>query len=97
MSAATGTFVKPNQHRLYEELKQFPRTPGIGTLPDNRAGAGSLFALMRSPSGLADHHPRKYRSQRRRCRRGPGDHELQPPVWRRHEPEQPLGQHHEHQ
>ena len=54
-----------------------------------------LFAPSRSRTGLADHYQRKHRCQRRCRRRGSGDHVLQPPVWRRHEPEQPLGQHDE--
>ena len=37
MSAATDAFVKQNQHRLLEELKQFLRIPSISTLPENRA------------------------------------------------------------
>jgi hypothetical protein len=54
VSAATGTFVKPNQHRLYEELKQFPRTPGIGTLPDNRAGAVSQSNHLASTTNTSN-------------------------------------------
>jgi hypothetical protein len=52
------------------------------------------FAPIRDPSVLPDHYPRKHRSQRRRCRRSPRDHVFQRPVWRRHEPEQPLGECH---
>jgi acetylornithine deacetylase/succinyl-diaminopimelate desuccinylase-like protein len=37
MSAATDTFVKQNQGRLLEELKEFLRIPSISTLPENRA------------------------------------------------------------
>ena len=37
MSAATDAFVKQNQQRLLEELKQFLRIPSISTLPENRA------------------------------------------------------------
>ncbi len=37
MSAATDTFVKENQSRLLEELKEFLRIPSISTLPENRA------------------------------------------------------------
>jgi len=36
MSAATDAFVKQNQPRLLEELKQFLRIPSISTLPEHR-------------------------------------------------------------
>src|SRR5450432_1959516 len=36
MSAATDAFVKKNQPRLLEELKNFVRIPSISTLPEHR-------------------------------------------------------------
>ena len=70
MSAATDTFVKQNQQRLLEELKQFLRIPSISTLPENRADverAASFVADALRTAGMenveliqTDKHPLVY-------------------------------------
>jgi hypothetical protein len=46
VSAATGAFLKHNQHRLHEGLKQFPRAPGIGTLQGCSIGSPDPPCLL---------------------------------------------------
>src|SRR5207342_2291991 len=70
MSAATDAFVKQNQPRLLEELKQFLRIPSISTLPENRSDvdrAANFVAAALHTAGMenvelieTDKHPLVY-------------------------------------
>ena len=59
MSAATDAFVKQNQSRLLEELKEFLRIPSISTLPENRADVERAANFVADALRTAGHGERR--------------------------------------